>query len=144
MHFSTFIGDSSFDSYDNYSLLKNEFGFTRAAIPLNPRNSKSSIACFDENGTPICPLDGTKFQYLGKSGGKNRSLRFKGVCHKSVPKYSSRICICNIPCTKSTYGKCVYTYPDKNFRLYPGIPEILNIGTISINTALPLKEPSIF
>lgn len=124
IHFSTFIGDSSFDSYDNYSLLKNEFGFTRAAIPLNPRNSKSSNACFDENGTPICPLNGTKFQYLGKSSGKNRSLRFKWVCHKSVrvPKTSTRRCTCETPCTQSSYGKCAYTYPDKNFRLYPGIP----------------------
>ena len=124
MHFSTFIGDSAFDSYDNYSLLKNEFGFTRAIIPLNVRNSKTSDACFNENGTPICPLDGSKFQYLGKSGGENRSLRFKWVCPKSirVPKISTRVCICDTPCTDSSYGKCVYTYPDKNFRLYPGIP----------------------
>ena len=38
--FSTFIGDSSFDSYDNYYLLKNEFNFRRACIPMNQRNSK--------------------------------------------------------------------------------------------------------
>lgn len=124
MRFSTFMGDSAFDSYDNYSLLKNEFGFARAIIPLNVRNSKASDACFNESGTPICPLDGAKFQYLGKSKGKNRSLRFKWVCPKSipVPKTTKRICICDTPCTDSTYGKCVYTYPDKNFRLYPGIP----------------------
>lgn len=124
MRFSTFIGDSAFDSYEIYSLLKNKFGFSRAVIPLNLRNSKTSDACLDENGTPVCPLDQTKFRYLGKSGGKNRSLRFKWVCHKSlpVPKSSKRICTCQTPCTDSSYGKCVYTYPDKNFRLYPGIP----------------------
>ena len=123
-HFSTFIGDSAFDSYDNYSLLKNNFHFSRAVIPLNLRNSKSSNAYFDFNGTPICPLDGAKFQFLGKSGGKNRSSRFKWVCPKSlpIPKSSKRFCACDNPCTDSSYGKCVYTYPDKDFRLYPGIP----------------------
>lgn len=122
--FSTFIGDSAFDSYDNYSLLKNRFGFSRAVIPMNLRNSKTSDALFDSDGTPVCPLDRSKFTFLGKSGGKNRSVRFKWVCPKSVviPKSSGRICTCDSPCTQSSYGKCVYTYPDKDFRLYPGVP----------------------
>ena len=124
IHFSTFIADSACDSYDNYSMLKNEFGFSRAVIPMNARNSQSSNAYFDASGTPICPQSGEKFQLLGKSGGKNRSLRFKWVCPKSVPvsKTGSRVCTCDTPCTDSSYGKCVYTYPDKDFRLYPGIP----------------------
>lgn len=103
-------------------MLKNNFRFTRAYIPLNIRNSKSSNAQFDDFGTSICPIDKTPFFFLGKSGGKNRSLRFKWVCHKSKPNGSSRICTCETPCTNSSYGKCVYTYPDKNFRFYPGIP----------------------
>ena len=51
-------------------------------------------------------------------------MRFKWVCPKSVrvKGSSSRICTCETPCTSSSYGKCVYTYPDKDFRLYPGIP----------------------
>ena len=122
LSFKTFIGDSAFDSYDNYSMLKNDFHFERACIPLNTRNSKCSDAMFDKSGTPICPVDGTPFTYLGKSGGKNRSIRFKWVCHCSVQKGSSRICTCEHPCTDSAYGKCVYTYPVKDFRLYPGIP----------------------
>ena len=36
------ITKKAFDSYDNYSMLKNEFGFIRACIPLNLRNSKAS------------------------------------------------------------------------------------------------------
>ena len=124
IRFSTFIADSACDSYDNYSMLKNEFGFSRAVIPMNTRNSRSSNACFDASGTPICPQSGEKFQFLGKSGGENRSLRFKWVCPKSVPvpKMGSRVCTCDTPCTDSSYGKCVYTYPDKDFRLYPGVP----------------------
>ena len=122
LSFKTFIGDSAFDSFDNYSALKNDFRFERACIPLNTRNSKKSNASFDQNGTPVCPLDGTKFSYLGKCGGKNRSVRFKWVCPGSEKKGSARVCTCKTPCTDSAYGKCVYTYPDKDFRLYPGIP----------------------
>ena len=111
-----------FDSYDNYSMLKNDFHFNRVCIPLNLRNSKKANTSFDEFGTPICPIDKTPFTFLGKSGGKNRSARFKWVCHKSKPCGTSRICTCETPCTESSYGKCTYTYPDKDFRLYPGIP----------------------
>ena len=121
-YFKTFISDSSFNSYDNYSLLKNDLHFQRACIPLNPRNSKTADDNLDEHGTPVCPIDKTPFIYLGKSGGKNRSERFKWVCQKSVQKGNTRICICDTPCTTSSYGKCTYTYPNKNFRLYPGIP----------------------
>ena len=121
----TFPGDSAFDSYDNFSMLRDEFHFDRVAIPLNSRNSSFSKlnAEFDDNGTPVCPIDKTPFTFIGPSKGKNRSLRFKYVCHKSekVPKTTKRICTCETPCTESSYGRCVYTYPAKNFRLYPGI-----------------------
>lgn len=120
--FKTFLGDASFDSYDNYAMLMNEFHFDRVCVPLNLRNSKSSNAFFDENGTPLCPVDGKPFTFLNECGGKNRSRRFKWVCPCSVRKGSSRICTCEHPCTDSKYGRCVYTYPHKNLRLYPGIP----------------------
>ena len=121
MSFKTFLGDAAFDSYDNYAMLKDEFGFERVCIPLNKRNTKPDDGCFDGDGTPVCPVDGTPFTCLGKSGGKNRSARFKWVCHKSVARGNSRVCTCEHPCTDSSYGKCTYTYPDKNFRLCPGI-----------------------
>ena len=122
--YKTFLGDSAFDSYDNYNMLHKEFKFERVCVPMNARNSKSSNAQFDENGTPVCPIDRSSFTFLGESGGKNRSKRFKWVCPKSVrlKGSSKRICTCETPCTSSPYGRCVYTYPDKNFRLYPGIP----------------------
>ena len=121
--YSTFLGDSAFDSYDNYSLLLRDLHFDRAVIPINPRNSGAALdADFNEHGVPVCPLDRTRtFTYLGKSGGKNRSVRLKWVCHKSLPKGTSRVCTCENPCTSSSYGRCVYTYPDKNLRFYPGI-----------------------
>jgi len=120
--YKTFLGDSAFDSYDNYRMLRDEFHFDRVAIPLNPRNSTSAHNDFDNNGTPVCPIDKTPFTFIGNSGGTNRSQRFKWVCHKSIPKGSKRVCSCEIPCTDSSYGRCVYTYPAKDFRLYPGIP----------------------
>ena len=124
--FKTFLGDSAFDKYDHYTMLRDEFKFDRVAIPLNPRNASfsKSNAEYDDNGTPVCPVDKTPFTFLGPSKGKNRSLRFKYVCHKSekVPKSTKRTCICETPCTDSSYGRCVYTYPDKHFRIYPGIP----------------------
>ena len=76
----------------------------------------------DEFGNPVCPKTGEQFTFLGNSGGKNRSLRCKWVCPKSVQNGNSRLCTCETPCTDSSYGKCVYTYPDKNFRDCPGIP----------------------
>lgn len=85
-------------------------------------SKKSELVSLLEDITePSCPQSGEKFQFLGKSGGENRSLRFKWACSKSVPvpKTGSRVCTCGTPCTDSTYGKCVYTYPDKTFRLYP-------------------------
>ena len=124
--YKTFLGDSSFDKYDHYAMLRDDFHFERVAIPLNQRNSSFSNpnAEYDDNGTPICPVDKTPFTYLGVSGGKYRSKRFKWVCHKSekVPKSTKRRCACETPCTDSPYGRCVYTYPAKDFRLYPGIP----------------------
>jgi len=124
--FKTFLGDSAFDKYDHYAMLRDEFFFERVAVPLNARNASFSKlnAEFDDNGTPVCPIDKTPFNFLGASGDKSRSKRFKYVCHKSekVPKTNKRICTCENPCTDSTYGRCIYTYPAKDFRLYPGIP----------------------
>lgn len=133
LSYKTFIGDSSFDTYDIYSALRHDFHFERACVPINPRNSKQKQTDensapqkplpinFDKNGIPLCPLDNTPFISLGKSKGAHRSTRFKFVCPKSKPGGKSRICTCETPCTDSSYGRCVYTYPDKDFRMYPGI-----------------------
>jgi len=120
--YQSFLGDSAFDSYKTYSLLKNTFQFQQACIPLNPRNSKEQDTCVNAFGIPVCPVVQRPFIYLGKSGGKNRSARYKWVCPESKPNGTSRICSCEHPCTASSYGRCVYTYPDKDFRLCPGIP----------------------
>lgn len=123
LSYKTFLADSAFDSYDTYSMLRNDFHFQRMCIPLNPRNSNTVHNDFDANGTPLCPLDKTPFVFHSVCKGKSRSVRFKYVCHKSVKIKGSNnpVCICANPCTNSSY-KCSYIYPDKNLRLYPGIP----------------------
>ena len=121
--YKTFLGDSSFDKYDNYSMLRNDFKFERMCIPLNTRGGSSKHSDFDKNGTPVCPIDKTPFNYHSICGGKNRSQRIKWTCPKSLKLHgsSSLICTCETPCTDSKYGRCIYTYPDKNLRFYPGI-----------------------
>ena len=127
LRYSTFAGDSAFDSYDNYTFLLKEYGCKRAIVPLNPRNSATAheTDC-NENGTPLCPRDKTPLILQGNSGGKHRSLRLKYLCPKSVitrladGRYTKR-CTCENPCSDSNYGRCVYVYPDKDLRLYPGI-----------------------
>ena len=115
------LGDSAFDSYDTYAMLKNEFDFSRACIPLNSRNTGSAHGNFNEFGNPVCPKTGEQFICLGKSGGKKRSECMKWVCTGSEANGTTRHCTCNTPCTASSYGRCVYTYPEKNFRQCPGI-----------------------
>ena len=124
--YATFAGDAAFDSYDNYTFLLKEYRFQKAVIPMNPRGSgKAHDSAFNENGTPLCPADGTPLLFHSKSGGKNRSARLKFVCPKSRPvqteRGNTRRCQCENPCVDSKYGRCVYVYPDKNLRLYPGL-----------------------
>jgi hypothetical protein len=147
--YKTFLGDSSFDSYDTYSTLRNDFGFERMCIPLNDRNSASSYVDFDKNGTPLCPRDKSSFVYDSVCRGKNRSERFKYLCPQSVriKGYSNPVCTCDNPCTDNSY-KCVYTYPHKNLRSYPGIPRgtehwdnLYRHRTIAERTIFLFKDP---
>lgn len=121
--FRRFLGDSEFDSYENFGFLKS-CNFEKVFIPLNPRNSKddaSSPLDVDEDGTPLCPLTHKPFLPDGSCKGKNRSFRLKYVCPESVRYKTNWKCMCQTPCkpTKSTVTS--YKYPDKDFRMYPGI-----------------------
>lgn len=49
-----------------------------------------------------------------------RATRHKWCCPKYKFVNRKRICTCENPCTSSQIGRVVFTYPDKNFRLYPG------------------------
>jgi len=135
----TFSADAAFDSYDNYTFLMKECGFKKVVIPINPRGGLPAADIdFNESGRPLCPKDGTPFNFHGVNRGAHRSTRFKYICPKSRhTKFDdgrlSWLCQCDDPCSKSPYGRCVYTYPDKNLRLYPGLPRDCEDFTIIYN-----------
>lgn len=119
-----FLGDSAFDSYKTYPFLLKDCGFKKALIPLNPRNSNSSLPQpgYNEFGWPLCPLDSSKPMIPnGHCYGNGRSPRDKWVCPETHFENGKRVCHCENPCTSSPYGRVVYTYPDQNLRAYPGI-----------------------
>lgn len=122
--FNTFLGDSEFDSYENFGLLK-ELNFQKVFIPLNSRNQKNSKIKdleFNTQGIPLCPLNQEPFKPEGRCGGKNRSERFKFTCPKTFrDKKSKYYHTCENPCTDKPSGRMTYVYPDKDFRLYPGV-----------------------
>ncbi|AWI04373.1 transposase [Clostridium drakei] len=122
--FKTFLGDSEFDSYDNFGLLKH-LEFKKVFIPLNTRNqsnNKIGDLEYDVEGIPLCPLTKEPFKSEGSCKGKNRSLRFKFTCPKSRrDKQGKCYHTCENPCTNNKSGRMTYVYPDKDFRLYPGV-----------------------
>jgi hypothetical protein len=123
--FTSFAADSEFDSYDNFGLL-NELKFQKVFIPINPRNTKVSSSKgdlkYNEDGTPLCPVTGIPFKCEGPSGGKDRSRRIKFCCDKCrIGKDHKRYHVCEHPCTTSKSGRMTYTYPDQDFRMYPGV-----------------------
>ena len=120
--YSTFMGDSSFDSYDLYDKLLGEHRFSRAVIPMNPRNSAGvARADFNEYGIPLCPADKIPMRYEGLCRGKNRSERLKFACPKSKRVGTTLVSRCEHPCSSSFGARTLYVYPNADKRLYPGI-----------------------
>ncbi|PXV62293.1 hypothetical protein C8C78_13511 [Halanaerobium congolense] len=96
-HYSSFITDSAFDNYQTYPFLIKDFGFDKAVIPLNSRNTNSDLLQpkYNENGWPLCPKDSSlPMKPNSWCRGKNRSPRFKFVCPKTNHKGGKRNCYC--------------------------------------------------
>ena len=121
--FTTFLGDSEFDSHDNYSFL-NEFGFSKVVIPINPRNSKpqNTKIPISADGIPICPKDSlASFKAAGYANGKNRSFRLKYVCPKSKFIKGKAISFCEDKCRYSNSAVTTYLYPNGDLRIFSGV-----------------------
>jgi hypothetical protein len=121
--FHTFLGDSEFDSYDNYGFL-HELGFKKMLIPLNSRNSSVSDSPIPRNAEniPVCPENhDLPFIYKGKCKGKNRSLRYKYICPKASFIDKKWISDCNDLCRTSNSVVTTYTYPSDDLRTHPGL-----------------------
>ena len=122
--FTTFLGDSEFDSHDNYSFL-NEFGFSKVVIPINARNSKPQNAKIpiSPDGIPTCPKDDTAlFKADGYCKSKNRSFRLKYVCPNSNrSKNSNWSSSCEHKCRPTDSTVTSYVYPNGDLRLFSGV-----------------------
>ena len=121
-NFHSFLADSAFDKVDHYNLLFDKFHFSKVFIPLNKRNSSSldKDHISFEDDIPFCNKEALFFKYCGKSMGKGRSARLKFLCPLSKFQNGKYRCLCKNPCTSSSYGRTVYTYP-KNYRDFPGL-----------------------
>ena len=66
-HPDTFLGDSAFDSANLYGILMNDFHFSKALIPYNPRNESTlDKVGYNAYGYPTCPNDSSlDMKYCG-------------------------------------------------------------------------------
>jgi len=118
LNINSFISDSASDNYPTYELL-NHWDMN-AVIALNSRNkgnfSYPAALSLDNNGTPVCQA-GHKMIYNGFCPD---SSRFKWRCPRILGKVASSD-ICSA-CSKSQYGRVIYTKPAWDLRLFTRIP----------------------
>lgn len=121
-HPDTFLGDSSFDSAELYGFLINDFHFSKALIPYNPRNESTlKKVGYNAYGYPTCPNDPSlAMKYHGVTKEKGRSDRIKWGCPK-MHYHKGWICDCETPCSTAAKGRTTYTYENMELRMFPGI-----------------------
>lgn len=87
-------------------------------IDLNKRNTGNIIytdtITLSPDGIPICK----KGLQMKDCGLDNSRRRRKFRC----PSVKNNVCICDTPCSDSSYGRCVYIYTKDNLRLFPSVP----------------------
>ena len=110
--------DSAHDNYATYGLCQK--WEIRPFIDLNenrgrPASIPDSIT-IDSDGTPLC-MAGLRMVNWGYCKQKHsRKWRCPLACGKTDS------CSCKEKCHPSAYGRCVYTKPDWDIRLYPPVP----------------------
>jgi len=148
-HPHTFLGDSAFDSIEIYSALKDDFLFSKALIPYNPRNESTLVpGSYNEYGYPVCPKDSSlQMKYQGICREKGRADRMKWGCPKMSFKKGKWSCNCPEPCSSAVKGRTTYTYENMDFRMFPGIQrdsdewvELYKIRTVVEKTINHLKN----
>lgn len=113
--FNSFIGDGAHDNYPTYQLLNN-WGM-EAFIPLSEKDNKyPPHVSVDDNGVPQC-IGGHSMVYWGFNPDR---ARLKYRCPLVLGKVDS--CSCKDKCSPSAYGRCIYTYPAWNYRLFTSVP----------------------
>lgn len=121
-HPNTFLGDSAFDSAETYGTLINDFHFSKALIPYNPRNdSPLKKVGYNAYGYPTCPNDSSlDMKYCGITKEKGRADRIKWRCPQ-MHYHKGWVCDCKTPCSTATKGRTSYTYENMDLRMFPGI-----------------------
>ena len=122
LHPDTFLGDSAFDSSELYGSLINDFHFSKALIPYNPRNESTlKKVGYNEYGYPTCPnAPSLAMKYHGITKEKGRTDRIKWGCPK-MRYHKGWICDCENPCSTAVKGRTTYTYENMDLRMFPGI-----------------------
>ena len=121
--FSSFLGDSEFDSYANFEYLQKN-SFKKVFIPINSRNSSpvaSDNLIIDEDGVPFCNRAKLPFKKNGCECGSAQSKRLKFVCPLRKRIGGKVSTSCDNKCTQAAGGRSVHVYPNSDFRLYPGV-----------------------
>lgn len=117
--FETFISDSASDNYPTYELLHK--WNINAVIALNTKNKGNfrnpPPIGVNEHGVPICS-GGNLMIYAGFYD-KDR-CRIKWRCPRVMGKCSA--CDACQNCSKSSYGRTVYTHPSWDLRQFTTIP----------------------
>ena len=120
LNIDSFISDSASDNYATYELL-DHWG-VNAVIALNNKNQGNfkypPALRIDDNGVPICQR-GFEMVYNGYC--KNRN-RLKWRCCRSFYHDGLNFFPPCEGCSKSPYGRVVYTKPDWDLRLFTRIP----------------------
>jgi hypothetical protein len=117
-NFDSFLGDGAHDNYATYQLL-HEWNI-KAFIPLNETN-KGNLKYtppieIDKNGVPICMA---KHLMIYNGFMKDR-CRIKWRCPLACGKVDS--CEFKSQCSPSEYGRCIYTKPEWDLRLFTVVP----------------------
>lgn len=122
-HPDIFLGDSAFDTIETYGFLIEEFHFSKALIPYNPRNESTlKKVSYNIYGYPTCSKDSTlDMKYVGHCHEKGRADRDKWVCPKVHMVKGKWVCDCKEPCSTAKKGRTTYTYDNMDFRMFPGI-----------------------
>ncbi len=110
--------DSAHDNYPTYELCK-AWNFV-PFIDLNSNRGRPDTIPkhlnIDTDRTPLCPA-GFRMVYWGYSP-KRHDCKWR--CPVACGKKEK--CTCEVPCSSSHYGRCVYTKPDWDIRLYSPVP----------------------
>ena len=110
--------DSAHDNYPTYELCKAwdivpfiDLNNNRGRPKAIPRRLN-----VDKDGTPLCSA-GFRMVYWGYSPSRHDC---KWRCPVTCGKEEK--CTCEVPCSSSSYGRCIYTKPDWDIRLYTPVP----------------------